>query len=569
MRAGPRADRRERAVLFAILAVGLGLRIAHWLSVREHPLFSQLVMDSREYDAWARRLAGGDWLGNEAFFQAPLYPYLVGLVYRALGRSVDAVCLLQIAASTAALAALRAAARRAVSPAAGLAAAALGAAYGPWVFHDAQLLKDSLAAAAAALLLACVGRARDAGGGAARWLLAGVVLGFLVQLRENALILVVLFLPFAWRRDDRVHGLVRRGAAFLAGVAAVALPIAVRNDVVSGSFLPTTFNPGVTFYIGNNAGADGSYRPLVPGRQVPAYEKTDPVTLAEREVGRHLSPGEVSRHWLRKAFAWIAANPADAARLTWRKAGLFFGAYERPDAVDYYHVRTLSPALRLPLLEWAGAGLLAIAGVALSRGRLGPLAPAIVLVLGLAAATIPFFLFARYRLPAVPGLLVLAAIPIAKLVETKGSGRIALAALLALAFLGPRFLGHEPRMDLVNVNLGRLAEERGDDAEAARLYRAALKANAGDFLATLGVGNVAARARDYETARVAFSRAAALQPRSPEAWSNLGGAAVALAKWDEAEAALRKALELDPGNAAARRNLEALNARRAAAAGAP
>ena len=42
--------------------------------------------DSRGYDEWARRIAGGDWLGHEVFYQAPLYPYLLGVIYAIAGR---------------------------------------------------------------------------------------------------------------------------------------------------------------------------------------------------------------------------------------------------------------------------------------------------------------------------------------------------------------------------------------------------------------------------------------------------------------------------------------------------
>ena len=30
--------------------------------------------DSHAYDAWAQRIAAGDWVGGDVFYQAPLYP---------------------------------------------------------------------------------------------------------------------------------------------------------------------------------------------------------------------------------------------------------------------------------------------------------------------------------------------------------------------------------------------------------------------------------------------------------------------------------------------------------------
>jgi hypothetical protein len=74
--------------LALILLAGLGLRLAHWRAVAEEPFFAHLVMDSYEYDRWARTIAAGDWLGSEVFFQAPLYPYVLGATYALFGRSL-------------------------------------------------------------------------------------------------------------------------------------------------------------------------------------------------------------------------------------------------------------------------------------------------------------------------------------------------------------------------------------------------------------------------------------------------------------------------------------------------
>ena len=68
-------------------------------------------------------------------------------------------------------------------------------------------------------------------------------------------------------------------------------------------------------------------------------------------MGRRLNAGEVSRYWLGRSLDWVRREPGAFARLQARKLGMFWSWYEWPDAVDYYHVKTLSPILRLPLLE--------------------------------------------------------------------------------------------------------------------------------------------------------------------------------------------------------------------------
>jgi tetratricopeptide (TPR) repeat protein len=570
---------RGRRVLFAVLALALALRLAHWAAVRGAPFVGQLVMDAQEYDRWARGIAAGDWLGSGVFFQAPLYPYLVAILYRVAGARVDAVYLFQIALSVLGIYALYHAGRAMAGERVGLAAAGLAAIYGPFLFYDVQLLKESPATAVVCFLLWAIAAARSetagsparifrsaqddvAGRGASSrglWLLAGLLTGVLALLRENALLVAPLLLPLAWGRPrsqggSRWRAASWRSAAFFLGIAFALAPVALRNGLVGGSYLPTTFQGGVNFYIGNNAAADGEYHPIVPGKQIPALERQEPIRLAEEATGRTLSAAEVSRYWLGRALGWARSSPGSYLRLQARKLAMFFRWYEWPDAVDYYWIAALSPVFRLPLLEYGGALILAAAGLLLAwrRRALAPLAPALVLLGAWVLSTIVFFLFSRYRLPAVPALLILGGLPIAALVEAwqldrRGPAAAwALVCLVALAL--PRLAGYGPRLDLVHYNLARLAEERGDPDEAAAQYRAALAARSDDFLAYLNLGNLAARRGDLAAALPLYQQAAALEPRSDDAESNLGGIYLALRRPAEAAAHLDRALALNSRN---------------------
>ncbi|HXO42283.1 MAG TPA: glycosyltransferase family 39 protein, partial [Thermoanaerobaculia bacterium] len=227
-----------------ILGIALVLRLAHWAAVRRAPFIGAPVMDSWEYDRWAREIAGGDWLGHGrgVFFQAPLYPYLLAILYKAVGPHLDAAYLAQIGLAVAGCYALYRAGRAMAGEQAGLAAAALAAVYGPFLFYDVQLLKESLAVTAVCFLLwamawAAAGTGLEAAAGGpkaataslpataasdvstavsetatapseaataarrgtgGRWLLVGFLLGVLALLRENALVVVPFLLPLAW-----------------------------------------------------------------------------------------------------------------------------------------------------------------------------------------------------------------------------------------------------------------------------------------------------------------------------------------------------------------------------------
>jgi len=71
------------------------VRLLHIWQIRAAPFFSALMGDSHGYDEWAQRIAAGDWLGHEVFYQAPLYPYLLGVTYAIAGRSLLVVRIVQ------------------------------------------------------------------------------------------------------------------------------------------------------------------------------------------------------------------------------------------------------------------------------------------------------------------------------------------------------------------------------------------------------------------------------------------------------------------------------------------
>jgi tetratricopeptide (TPR) repeat protein len=180
--------------------------------------------------------------------------------------------------------------------------------------------------------------------------------------------------------------------------------------------------------------------------------------------------------------------------------------------------------------------------------------------------TVAFFLFSRYRLPAVPPLALLAAVPLARLADAIRQRRAAAAgagtAAVIAAFVLPHAWMPPPRLDLVHSNLGRLAEQQGNAAVAEQHYRAALADSPNDLLALLGLGNAAARQRRYDEALALYRRAAAAHPASPEALANVGAAELALGGTAEGERDLRRALALDPEQPQAKRNLALLLARR-------
>jgi len=595
------------AVLLVILAVAGLLRAGHWLAVRHQPFFAQLVMDSWEYDSWAGRIVKGDWLGRELFFQPPLYPYLLALTYKIWGHSCAAVYLLQILFSLAGIYALFRAGRLLFGEHYGLAAAGLAALYGVFVFYDVQILKESPAVVLVCFLLWALASAREGGRAATRspalgpafqggdekrvsgltpsrprhscrgvegstWFMAGLAAGLIALLRENMLLVLPVLVLLTLREGDGWGRRARSAAALVGGFLLVLFPVALRNGIVGGVFLPTTFQGGVNFYIGNNPAATGWYQSIVPGKQMPEYERLEPIRVARQETGRPLTPSESSRYWMDKALRWARDNPGAFLRLLAKKTAMFWEWYERPDAVDYYYVRGRSFILGLPLVEFGAVSLLALVGLILKRRAWRTTAPVWLFILAWMGSTVVFFLFSRYRLLVVPPLLLFASVPIVAFLRSakKGLGfrRLLAGAGIVGALVAPHLAGFEYRKDLTHYNLAVIYDKMGRIAEAESHYRRALDADPKDFLSCLNLGNLASRRQDFQGALGWYLKAAEIQPDSDGAQANLGGVYGVLGDINRALEHLDRALTINPSNIEALHNKTVLLARQGDLAGA-
>ncbi len=251
----------------ALVAIGaLVLRVVYLLELRGEALVAVPIGDGWQYDEWARRIATGDWLGGQAFYQTPLYPYLLAVIYSAAGHSLMAVRAIQAVLGAASCLLLGIAGRRFFSERAGLIAAAMLAIY-PWaIFSDGLIQKSSLDAFLITSVLASLSvflfRPHW------KWLMAaGLALGAFCLNRETGRLLypiVILWLFSHFRREYARRARLIWSAVFTAAVAVVILPVGVYNYRASGEFLLSTSQSWPNFYIGNHAGASGIYEPLAP-----------------------------------------------------------------------------------------------------------------------------------------------------------------------------------------------------------------------------------------------------------------------------------------------------------------
>jgi 4-amino-4-deoxy-L-arabinose transferase-like glycosyltransferase len=464
--------RRERKIALGILAGALALRVAHVLTIRDYPLFEVLPLDSESYDAWARRIAAGEWMRGAPFYQAPLYAYFLAALHALSGGDLLLPRLVNALLGTANVAIVMALGRRLFGAWPALVAGALVALHGTFLFEEGKVMKTTLGVflASGTLWLLVEARVRASG----RLLFAAGVAGGLAALvRENfALFIAAMVIWLAVRRRWA-------GAAALAGGSALAVaPATLHNLSYGGELIPVTSQAGQNFYTGIWPGNDhGGY--LVPDfvRRSPRYEEIDFAEEARRRLGEPTAAG-VSRYWLGEGLRIAAADPGRTARLFVTKLGLLFHDFEIPDDEDLRFFRRFAPVLRLPLVGFGLIAVLGVAGAALAvRRRTMPPELGLFLVVYPVSVAL-FFVFSRYRLPLVAPLAVLGGWAVTEAVTAWQAGRRRTLGLAALACLPLLVLVYRPLSagTLANSHLsaGIGYEVAGRNGEALAEYEAGL-----------------------------------------------------------------------------------------------
>jgi tetratricopeptide (TPR) repeat protein len=597
----PRQSTRFFWQLIAVAALALTVRLIYIWQIRESPFFDVLIGDARRYDSWAAQIAAGDWIGRDVFYQAPLYPYLLGSLYAIAGRSLLAVRVCQAFIGAAACVLLALTARRLFSERVGLIAGFGLALYAPAVFFDGLIQKSALDLFFVCLLLWIVSSLVDAPNRRSRWFWLGIAVGGLTLTRENALIFVpaILLWPPGRLVFTRRQRMLNAGALVL-GVTLVLLPVAVRNRIVGGEWHLTTSQFGTNLYIGNNPNADGTYSALREGRGTAEYERQDATELAEAASGRPLSPGEVSSFWVQRTTTFIRSQPATWLALMATKTALLWNRTEFVDTESQESYEDWSPLLRV--FAYVGhfgvlvpVALLGVIATWRDRARIGAYYAMAAIY---AASVVMFYVSARYRLPLVPFLMLFAAAGVASLpsfVRTasraKIGGAVAVIVAVAVATNVP-MLSADLMRAVTDTNLGVALQNDQRLEEAEAQYRRALTlqpdyapayANLGMVLFALNRPDEAIEAYtraielgsadvdlDYKLAIALlqagkpaeavdpFRRAIAAGRRSPETYNNLGIALIRANREDEAMAAYKEAIQRNPNNGVLRFALASL-----------
>lgn len=529
------------AIAIAVRGIYLGVvtRTA-CLAINHDP-----ISDMDTFNRWALTIAGGDWLGRSDFHpfhpwqaavapkeqwdawyghtyhQEPFYPYQLALLYTILPPGILTVVVAQMLLGAAGCVFVYLAARRVAPEGAALAAGILSALYGPYLYYESLLLRDSVLIPLHAALLWTVLEARHRSRGRGWWLAAGVLAGMAFLTKASILPFVALLVCLVlWERREQVWKRRVTGPALMTAAFLVTfLPCVARNVAVGAAPLKTTTRGPIEFINGNNRWHIGIGWFDGDDRKVSDYARR---VLAQAD-------GRLLPTILAVIGDW-KGNLKGLLALQARKLGYFLAPFEMPNNASYSYFRIRCPLLRfLPSFFWVLP--LAAAGAVASASRWRDLLPVHLFLVCGVATTVAFYVIARFRAPLMPAAMILAGLGAHALVTTFRDRRAGRGALL-LTLIGALFL----------------VEGRTDYPDRA-LVRPQ------DFLISIEEfrhrGAMELALHEATEGRAQF-------PSFPEFPKESGLLYLSLGRRAEGVEALKAALALDPSDAVVRRTLDGL-----------
>ena len=555
------------AVFLAALVVRL------WVLCRaaDTPEFLPDQGDMKFYNDWARRIAAGTLTDHQAFYGLPGYAYFLAAIYKVVGFQpyVAALCQVVTEAFTATilfrLAPLAFARQSEPDDSRSLTLIGVLAAMGWTFFVPAQaygtiLMPTVYLVAAFWFVVWWTLRRRVVRPSPGKFFWLGLLMGVVAMMVANILFLIPLVLAAIWLRHEWGTPYARAftsrarllaSAALVVGMGLGVLPCALHNFLFAGEPVLLSAHSGINFFIGNNAQANGYPQIPAPLHTDQQGMLKDSILWAERAAGHPLKRVEVSAFWSALASQYIHEHPADWLRLEARKLGNFWSGFQYDDLGILSTFQEDGVLLPGPGFGWVA--MLALPGLALAAVR-RPRAWWIIAAVGLHMASLmTVFITERYRMAAVPGLLLLGSFGVVEgwrewrdrrwLPVAAYAGVLLLACLLVNRPVDPglRYL------DDYNSSLSDLDQGRFDRAQH-KLERV-FQNNQENAETNFALGNLWLAKGDRDKAKGFYRRTLQLDPRHDRVLNNLGVLAIEEKRWPLAEAFLSNSLRIDPGDA--------------------
>ena len=560
--------------LFAIFCLvgGVVARAVYLYQFSDSPLCSiPLGPDVEEYFAWAKRIMSGELLWAGVHIHSPLYPYfLAALTYLFAGTTECVVNIRAVQLFLGLISGIPLAAAIAIAVRGGESGdgsddgeegagedrgwnatlpvfLVLWAWYPPLIYYTGELTSEVILVPLLGVAVYFLYRWEDNVGGRRSVFnlgLAGLASGLAVVTHPIAgffLLLETVYLGIAGakrlrnretevedadeerddaesaprKKPDTALALLTSLAVFILMASIPILFVASRNVLVLDG-PPLQANSGFNIYLGNGPEADGTCR-LRPGPKWDAFHAKAKAEAAKIGLSK-------DQYLLEETIEWIASNPLRWLLLVGRKALYFWSHDEIAAGADIHPLFYFTPFQRA--FPWA-FGLCAVLALMALFYHIGDVEfirrhrHFIILIMAFFIAQTLLVVSGRYRVGAIPAILVLAAAGIDTILhaivhlERRYVGLLPAAALAAVVVLLPK-----PPFD-----------DRREWGEACTL-----------------MGEALLRKGQPEKAEECLQAAIAVQPKWSRNYNLLGVAMERRGNNVGAKLAYLKAVELDPGD---------------------
>ncbi len=535
--------------------------------------------DMHFYNDWAQRILRGELINHTAFYGLPGYPYLLAFLYKifsynpfipgllqALLEGGTAVLIYQLASqilpteerpivatSTRPVWNLPTAnARRGF----GLLAAFGWACFVPAQACSIVLMPTIWLVFVFWLVVWHVVKRNDAPT-KKECLLLGLLIGVTATAVATILFLIPLVLAALLLKRKIDNHASRRAVVFgaallLVGIMAGTSPCWIHNYVVARDPVFLSAHSGINFWIGNNPESNG-YPRFPPGlRSGQAAMLQDSISGAETAAGHSLTRAEVSAYWSAKAKSYIAHHFGQWLQLLLVKLRNVLSAFQYDDLSIITNLR--EQGIVLPGLYFGVVAAFALPGMFFGwwfAPKSRWITAAILLHI---AALLTVFVTERYRLPIVPGLLILAAFGLSIVWRSLILGEYRrLAIYLALLAVSTTFVSWPQRNPslwaLDAYNSGWQALESNNLPLAENKLSLAYAYVPDNPETNFALGNLRLSQGDPEKAKAFYLSALRSEPQHKGALNNLGVIALQAGNLPQAHIWLEQALAAAPRDA--------------------
>lgn len=556
--------------------------------------------DMKFYNDWAQRIVNGQAVEAQAFYGLPGYAYLLAAVYwiagfdpflvgvlQACSEGLIAVLIYQIAQL--AFASVKTGERRAESgkreggafridrlrPVVIGSVAALG-----WTFFQPAQVFSVILMPSTWLVLTywgCVWWILRTRTMSAWWPWFGmsVLIGVVAMMVATVLFLLPLVLMAVFLTVQSPGKKTVAVFCVGAGVFLGASPCWIHNYFIAKEPVFLSAHSGINFFVGNNHSANG-YPKIPPGLRADQEGMfKDSIKIAELNEGRRLKRIEVSRFWSAKAENYIKTHFWEWLGLMALKCRNFWSAIQYDDLSMislFADDGVLVPGPRFGVIAALGLPGMLLAGFRYPRARW-----VIAAILLHMAALLPVFITERYRLAAVPGLLLMGSCALWEF----GEGVIGRNWHQVLTYLGATVAAvifvawpqtSKDSMSLDDYNTGIRAAEAGNLVRAQAKLEKALAGSPENAEIHFALGNLWLKTGDEIVLRAVstpyvfafdaygwmnarnctmqfYRKTIELAPQHAHAFNNLAVIAMQEERWPFAEKFLKRAVLIEPDDA--------------------